>query len=241
VAAYPVYLEIGASGVCLAHVVGLAGCVVRAPTREEALRLLPGAIGAYLAWLRSHGEPAPAEAPEIEIAGESAGGGPFDPGDAAALFPPDREILTAEELEKRLRLLTHSRADLLALVSGLSEGALDQIAEPGTLSLRQLLRHVGNAEEWYVSRLVPPEGLPPEWEGDDALPIFEFLGMERRTAVACLRALSGEQRAGVFFPAQWTSHPDEPWTARKVLRRFLEHELEHTAQARDILAPLGRG
>lgn len=39
----------------------------------------------------------------------------------------------------------------------------------------------------------------------------------------------------VFYPTRWTSHPDEPWTARKALRRFLEHEWEHTGQVREIL------
>ncbi|HSJ58851.1 MAG TPA: DinB family protein, partial [Anaerolineae bacterium] len=40
---------------------------------------------------------------------------------------------------------------------------------------------------------------------------------------------------GVFHPTVWTRHPDEAWTARKALRRFLEHELEHTRQVRQVL------
>jgi uncharacterized damage-inducible protein DinB len=139
-------------------------------------------------------------------------------------------------MERLLRLLAHSRADLLALVQPLPDEFLDWQPDPGAHSLRRVLRHVGNAEEWYVSRLVPPETLPPEWEHDKDLAPFEFLEMERRTAIARLRQLTEEERSGVFCPSAWTRHPEEAWTARKVLRRFLEHEREHTGQAREILA-----
>ncbi|MFQ6102341.1 MAG: DinB family protein [Anaerolineae bacterium] len=251
---YRVYLEIADDGRCMAHVLNpstgdstasphssgqaLPGCIVRAPTRDEALSRVPEATRETHAWLRRHGEPAPPEDESIgiEIAGESTGLGPFDPGDAAALFPPDREPVTPEEMEWAFRMMTHARADLLALVRGLPDDVLDWQPGPRSFSIRRLLRHVGNAEEWYVSRIVEPETLPSEWEHDEELPIFEFLEMERRTALARLRQLTEEERSGVFHPTRWTNHPEESWTARKVLRRFLEHEREHTAQAREILA-----
>jgi uncharacterized damage-inducible protein DinB len=243
---YPVYLEIADDGRCMAHVLdpstgsgqALPGCTVRARSKGEVLERLPNAIRDYHAWLRRHGEPTlPDEEPvEIEVAGESTGFGPFDPGDAAALFPPDREPVFHEEMEHHFRLLAHTRADLLALVRDLPDDFLDWQLDPQSFSIRRLLRHVGNAEEWYVSRLAHPETLPPEWEHDEDLPIFEFLEMERHTAVARLRQLNHEERSGVFYPTHWTQHPEEPWTARKALRRFLEHEREHTAQVREILA-----
>jgi len=238
VTCYQVYLETVDDGRCIAHVLDLPGCVVREPGRDRALRRAPEAIREYGAWLRRHGEPAPPEGEPIEVAlaGESAGFGPFDPGDAAALFPPDREPVTSEDMERCLRLAAHARADLLALVRDLPDEVLDWRPDPQSFSIRRLLRHVGNSGEWYVSRIVPPENLPPEWEHDDELSIFEFLEMELRTALACLRRLTEEERSGVFRSAHWTNHPEEPWTARKVLRRFIEHELEHTAQAREILA-----
>ncbi len=205
---YPVYLEIDVDGICMAHVPALPGCIVRASSRDEAMRRLPDAIHEYHAWLRRHGEPAPSEEEpiEIEVAGESTGFGPFDPGDAAALFPPDRELITPEEMERYFRLMAHSRADLLDLVRDLSDEVLDWQPDPESFSIRRLLRHIGNAEEWYVSRIVPPDTLPAEWEGDQELPIFEFLEMERRTAVARLRQLTGEERASVFYPTRWTDH-----------------------------------
>jgi predicted RNase H-like HicB family nuclease/uncharacterized damage-inducible protein DinB len=238
---YPVYLEVVEGGPCLAHVLDLPGCVLRAEGSEEALSRLPEAIVEYHDWLRRHGEPAPpaTEPVEIEVAGESRGFGPFDPGDAAALFPPDRTPLTREEMQRYFRLMGHSRADLLALVRDLPEQVLDWRPTAESFSIRQVLRHVGNAEQWYVSRLVPPETLPPEWQDDERLPVMAFLDMERRTAVARLSQLSEAECATVCYPTCWTSHPEEPWTARKALRRFVEHEREHTVQVREIVGLRG--
>ncbi len=235
---YAIYLEIGEGGLCMAHAPDLPGCIVRAPGRDEALRRLPDAIRAYHAWLWRHGEPAPAEDEpvEIEVAGEKSGGGPFNPGDAAALLPPDRAPLTRDAMARLFRLMGHARADLLTLVRDLPEDVLNWKPAPEAFHIRRALRHVGNAEEWYVSRLVPPDTLPPEWEHDADMPIFDFLDMERRTVVERLERLTDAELSGVFTPANWTDHPDEQWTARKALRRALEHELEHTAQVREILA-----
>lgn len=234
----PVYLEVGPDGDCMAHVLDLPGCFVRAPGRDAALRRLPAAIRAHLAWLSDHGEPAPADAGtvEVRVADTVTGLGPFDPGDAAALFPPEREPISSQKMEHYFRLMAFSRADLLNLVRDLADDVLDWVPDPASYSIRRLLRHVGNAEEWYVSRLVPPETLPSEWEGDEDLPVLEFLEMERRTAAERLRQLDEEQRSAVVHPSRWTEHPEEAWTARKALRRFVEHEREHTAQVRETLS-----
>jgi uncharacterized damage-inducible protein DinB/predicted RNase H-like HicB family nuclease len=236
-ARYAAYLEWAEEGPCMGHVLTLPGCTVRAAGRAQVLEALPEAIRAYHAWLRGHREAAPPdeEAVDLYIAGEVGGIGPFRPGDAAALFPPDREPLTDEEMEAVFRLMGYARADLLALAGNLDEDFLDWEPGPGSWTLRRVLRHVGNAEEWYVSRLVLPEGLPAQWQDDEGLPLWDFLEMERRTALELLRALSARERAAVFYPTAWTHHPEEAWTLRKVLRRFLEHEREHTGQVREIL------
>jgi uncharacterized damage-inducible protein DinB/predicted RNase H-like HicB family nuclease len=234
---YSVYLEIGDEGQCMAHVLDLPGCAVRAMNREVVLHRLPSAIVEYYAWLRYHGETVPSEDEpiEIEFAEESTGFGPFNPGDAAALFSPDKKPVFPGEMEDYFRLIGYARDDLLRTVKELPEEVLDWQAGPLASSIRRLLRHIGNAEQWYVSRLVPSKTLPPEWEHDEHLPIFEFLEMERRTALERLRQLTDQERVEIFRPTQWTNHPEEPWTTRKVLRRFLEHEREHTDQIREML------
>jgi predicted RNase H-like HicB family nuclease/uncharacterized damage-inducible protein DinB len=234
---YDVYLEIGTAGECMAHVLDLLGCFVRANSREEALAALPDAIRAYHAWLCQHGEnvPVPTEPISLQVVETSTGFVPFWRGSRAALFAPDRVPVSRDEMEIHFRRAAYSRADLLVLVRGLADEILDWKANQESMSIREILHHLGNAEEWYVSRLVTPETLPPEWEHDKGLAIFEFLEMERRTALDRLRRLTDRELADVFYPTYRTNHPDEPWTARKVLRRFLEHEREHTTHVRETL------
>jgi uncharacterized damage-inducible protein DinB/predicted RNase H-like HicB family nuclease len=230
-------LEIAADGRCMAHVLELPGCFVRAPTRDEALSRLPDAIRDHLGWLRSHGEDTPpAGTPiETEVASEHVGLGPFDPGDEAALFPLDCAPIDPDGVEEHLRWMSYARSDLMELIRDLPAELLDWQPTPRSFSIRRLLRHLGNAEEWYVSRVVPRGTLPGEWEDDEAMPILEFLEMERRTAVARLRRLTARERSHIFHPKVSAGRPDEEWTVRKVLRRFLEHEREHTAQVLEIL------
>ena len=234
---YDVYLEIGREGKCMAHVPELPGCMVRAASQEEALAALPQAIMDYHGWLRNHGEEvAPVTTVTLAVVETVKGCGPFAHGDAAALFAPDRQPLGREELELYLRRADCGREDLLSLVQHLPDEVFEWQPQEETMSIRSILRHLGNAEEWYVSRLAPPQTLPPAWENDEALPILSFLEMERRTAVERLRRLTDEERAQVIHPGHWSDHPDEAWTARKALRRLLEHQFEHTAQVRDALA-----
>jgi hypothetical protein len=138
-------------------------------------------------------------------------------------------------MERYFHLMGYVRADMLALVRDLPDDVLDWEPHPESFTIRGLLRHVGNAEKWYVSRLVDLETLPPEWSHDESLPVLEFLEMTRRTAIDQLQQLTQAERSGVFYTAHRAWEPGEPWTARKVLRRFLEHEQEHTNQVREIL------
>ena len=239
--AFSVCLEVAVGGRCMAHVMDLPGCSIRAETREEALSALPRAVQEHMGWLALHGETVDAAADPLGLAvvSEEMGTGPFDPGDAAALFPQDLVPIALDEMERFFCLLAYSRSDLLALVCHLPDDLLDRVPCPDAFSIRRILRHVGNAEEWYVSRIVPADSLPADWKDDEALPIFGFLDMERRTALEQLRSLDETQRSSVFHPVVWTEHPEEGWTARKVLRRFAEHEREHARQIEALLASSG--
>jgi len=50
-----------------------------------------------------------------------------------------------------------------------------------------------------------------------------------------LLSLSPLERATVFRIPEYTDNPDEPWTLRKTLRRFLEHEREHFRNIQELL------
>jgi hypothetical protein len=98
--------------------------------------------------------------------------------------------------------------------------------------VRRDISHIVNAEEWYVSRLGPryqrvyEEGLRAI-RGRRRLSAVERLGATRLPMIAALEAALAEGRQGPFTRRRYTRHPEEAWTLRKVLRRFLEHEREH--------------
>lgn len=231
-----VFLEVGADGRTMAHVLHLPGCSVAAKTREGALDAVPTAVQACLGWLRAHGEDAAGETEEmeVEVAEESRGSGPFDPGDSAALFGPDRKPLLRGELDRLFRLMEYSRDDLLALIVDLPQQVLCEEYTPGW-SVEGILRHIGGAEIWYVTRIDQDWQLPGYEEHREKDTALAWLEWTRKSAVRRLGALSAHERSQVFRPSRYTDHPDELWTARKVFRRFLEHEREHTAQIEAIL------
>lgn len=235
---YQIYLEIQPGVGCMAHVPELPGCFQRAGSQEEALSKLQYAIRVYQAWLHNHQEDFEVDdAVTLELVEVIHGFGPFKRGDSAALFAADRQPPTPDEMEKiYLRRASFARDDLLALTRPLPRRIHNWRARSGEMTITEILRHVGNAEKWYLSRLVPPDTLPPEWEFDQQLPIFKFLEMERTIVLDRLRGLNKEELQTVYSPTHWTKHPHEPWTARKVLRRMIEHELEHTEHIRQVLS-----
>jgi len=222
------YLEVRDDGRAMGHVLALPGCFAKGPSREEVIAALPGAIGEYWRWLRRHGEEVPSSKGEIaievaEVVSSDAG---FVSGDKVALFGPDHEPPTDAEVELYLRRMGHSRQDLLSLVRQVPERLLDVAPGEGRRTIRQTLQHIARAEWWYLSRIYrEPDvsGVP-----DDVL---AELGWIREEAVARLRAFPAAERSRVFIRDEFVSPwgAGERWTFRKVLRRFIEHEREHTA------------
>lgn len=237
------YVALAPKGVVL-HVLELPGCFVRAKTQAEAIEFAEQVVLSYLADLKRH-EPATVLPEKIELAideiDDRSDGG-FDPGDSAALFTVEYEPAVEALVERTFKLASYNRQDLLELTQGLSEAALHWQADEHSFSIARIMRHIGSAEQWYYSRLVELDRLRAEWEDDDQLALPEFLKMSRRTVEADLRALHAQGDPGLKYPEHFTTNtfrPDrqpEAWTLRKVLRRLLEHEREHIAQIRDVLA-----
>lgn len=225
---FDLYVELNPAGTCLVHVPVLPGCLVRAANQETALALLPQHIA------RQTGlDPAGMTFTIVETV---VGSGPLNPGDMAALFSCDLPPLTQEALADYFRPAEQARHDLLTLTQPLSDELLDWQSPKQGMTIRAILRHIGEAEQWYLSRLVDPMTLPPEWDDDQDMPVFEFLAMERQTFLARFSQLTPEALGQVYYPTAWSEKPHEGWTARKVLRRLLEHQAEHLAHIQEVLA-----
>ncbi|MEI6530894.1 MAG: DinB family protein [bacterium] len=228
-----VYAEVHSDGRVMAHPYPLPGCISRGGSLEEALTGLAEQIEGYYRWLDQHQWPVADPQREwelIEVRQEEA---PFQSGDAAALFPPDMIPPSDGELESYFRLMAFSRRDLLAIVDPLPEEKRKKVYKEGKRTIEAILWHIAHAEEWYVSRL----GIIPELKQFDAFPgdQREYLTAVREMAIVRLRSLQPLERATVYRIPEFTNHPDEPWTLRKTLRRFLEHEREHTGNIAHFL------
>jgi len=153
-------------------------------------------------------------------------------GGAVALFESDKTPVDDGFMGEVLGLMALSREELIGIVGGLGEGTLDAVLVPGKRSARRDITHVVDAEEWYVSQLgrrhqeIYEEGLRGE-VGQGRLGTVERLRITRPYMVAALEAALAEDRQGPFVRKAHVKYPEEEWTLRKVLRRFLEHEREH--------------
>lgn len=243
-AKYRVYLETREDGRSMAHVLALPGCFAKGPNPEATLEQVPGAVAEFLSWLRTHGETLPlweggpgmdVDPDEWELVEATRTDAGMESGDKVAIFGPDLLPPTDAELAAYLRLMEHSRADLLALVGKLPAKVLDRQPSGKRRTIRKVLAHVAHAEEWYLSRLYLELDLDPSED------VFAELTAVRDGAVRRLVSVPFAERSQVFVRDEYISAwgAGERWTFRKALRRFIEHEREHTANIRAILAEFG--
>jgi hypothetical protein len=236
---YDVYLEGEPAGPCMAHVLALPGCFVRAESQIEAMHALPAEVRAYQAWLGAHGElfAVPVGAPvHLRFAEVRTSGAPLVRRGRAELFGPERRPMDRAELCRLLEWSAWCRHDLLALLGAAPAAAWDWRAEPHSLSLAQIVEHVGAAELRYVSSLVPPECRHARWPDRLSMPLLAWLAAERLAVSTCLAQLEPALLSRVACVPGAPGQPDELWSARKVMRRLLEHEREHIEQVRATLA-----
>ena len=225
-ARYQVCLEVGEDGTCMAHVPELIGCFAVGRTREETLERLRGAISEHLVWLAEHREvPAPSaesDQVEIEVVEEISAptSYPRKPGEPVAFFTADGEPLSHHDLQTAVRLMEHARSDLLEFLRDVPDSLLHWRPGPDEPSIAELLLRIAHTEASYLACLEEePERYP-----------FPQLAAIRSWAYHRLSRLTDAELSRL------TTHCDEKWSARKVLRRLLEDDRQHTAYIRSLLA-----
>jgi predicted RNase H-like HicB family nuclease/uncharacterized damage-inducible protein DinB len=231
-----------------AHVVELPGCFTREDDREEALLALHEAISRYLEYLRSKGVKRGWAASGLRVVEEVDGIPELgEAGGAVALFVSDRTPVSGEEFQHFLGLMRWNREELMPIVEPLSENAKTSRPLHGKWTINETLRHIANAEEWYISRL----GLKAQREYDAFIetmkpdkkrqPILDRLDTTRKGVYHVLNASFERGVPRVFKRSAYTKHPEEKWTFRKVLRRFVEHEREHIGTIKKVIDALPAG
>ncbi len=237
-----VYLDISKSGRVMAHVLEPPGLGIRFPSRDAMESGFTPVLADHLAWLSAHGEPVPPDASyriaeEVEVAGD------FESGDDAGFYGPDTLPVTRNEIERYLRIGSWAHRELLELVDPLPEELLERRESPSVRSIREILLHVAQAELWYMTRILDDptdSGLPAVisqahgWvKGHSARPL-DCLRVSWEAFQEFARSLPPGWEGRVTVPGWYASIP-EKWSARKMLRRAIEHCREHTRNIRRLL------
>ena len=219
----------------------LPGCATTAGTQAELDAVLPVVLAEYLAWTESHGERLTTIGASAFDVGEVVDATMTDAQDGEFCFEDDLRPVTDADLSTGLRLMAHSRADLLAAADRLPGAVRDWRPprsamarvdpwKPHPLTIREILADAAGAESYYRHCLADgPIAPDPEGERND-------LALQRDRVISALRSLAGADRGRLFRPqTPWGAKP-EHWTARKALRRIIGHERFHTAEIRQRLS-----
>ena len=202
----------------VAWVLDLPGCFSSANTQEEATAQTPTRIAEYFDWLKTNGrasplatEPIEMKVPEVFLSFPSQ-----DNYSVNAFFQDDRRPLNYDEVEYYLWLLDCTRRDLLAVVHQIPRERLSQpVTGEVQGSIEGILNHIAGAENWYLDRL--SLALPNEDMLDEPLARLERVRAHTRTR---LLKLADDARVIELV--------GEQWSVRKVMRRALWHERDHT-------------
>jgi uncharacterized damage-inducible protein DinB/predicted RNase H-like HicB family nuclease len=225
---YKLYLESGPKKKkTMVHVLDVLGCIAKGPTSDEALNRTPEAIRAYLRFLKRWGEAVDPDSEfETMVAEHVTEGEWLGSGDPALVFQPDLEPLTLEDEEKYIQRLQWSRAVVIELVGGMTGEEIEAEQNTKVRSIREMLEHMLESEHFYVSTLGKIDGLSgtgtlvKKQEGA----LLDWMSYVRDLEIERIRSLTAEERS------QQIVHWKRIWTARKVLRRMLEHEWEHLVE-----------
>jgi predicted RNase H-like HicB family nuclease len=227
----PVCIEIGPQGAGV-FVPDCPGCWVYGHTRERALKKVRVAIKQWFDWLEEHGESYPQTSRKFEIEvveSMRANYNPVKAGKPEPLFWSEVLPIKRDDIKRTIRLMKYSRQDLLDLVSNLTKEQLDFKPSGQPRSIRNCLKHIAYVEWWYVNRLniEMPEKFPKD--------LFGLLSHIRGLVVGALEKFPREKMRGVYQPVKYKSPTCDLWTARKVLRRLVDHERLHTRYIRKVL------
>lgn len=191
----------------IAWVLAIPGCYASGITEDDALARVPEA------WRAETGRAVPGPGPLRVVERWRGVAAADDPGFIVnATFADDRRPLETGEIEAGIARIIQNQQRFLGLVTG-----HDLTGEIGGI-----VRHLATAEQWYLANLdLEPDGERP----DEPLERFAWI---RMFTVRTLPTL-----ADLDILAHCAG---EGWTPRKVLRRLIWHERDHTQQIATILS-----
>lgn len=218
----------------LALALDFPGAFAYGEDEAEALIRLPKALLEYDKWLRDHTDDSWCQLTDMDFRTEErfttfnidenyrlvpAGQGY----QVNAWFLDDWRPLTGEEIEHARQIFHWQRDELLAGLSTLSEAVLEEQRPGQRWNINGIVKHVANAELWYLSRLdltdLNRANLAPD-------------------PVERLHQLS-EQIDNIFHTFEEAvkvrGADGEFWSCRKIVRRTLWHQRDHIEHIKQLV------
>jgi predicted RNase H-like HicB family nuclease len=228
---FDIYLETGPKHrKTMTHVPSLAGTTAMGETSEIALDNTRDAIRERIAFLRRHGEDRPDPEPIVlNVAEEDTTTGWL--GFAVGVFGSDLEPIPPRELDRQVRWAEWAREELIEAAKGQGGGLRGGPQGKGRTPA-EILAHVAGSERAYLNSVVGPvDGLNDAIKQVEKTPDdpWEALARAREILLARIRAMTPAERRAVVQRGK------EKRTARRMLRRTLEHEWEHVLELRSRL------
>jgi hypothetical protein len=228
-------LENGIEGRSLAWALDHPGCFAYGKDGPEAVVAMAQAVPRYIAWMEKHTlhpwfQPANIDLRLVETwecyhLGEDYSRAD-DGREINAWFQVFWNPLTGQDIDQGLQILAWSRADLLDLVRDLPAALLETRLPDERWPIQGVLRHVANAEWWYLDRL----GMAGCAFDDMPVQVFDRLASQREQVYRVLPTLVGQDRV--------VGKEGEFWSPRKVLLRAAWHELDHTFHIARLIASM---
>jgi len=197
----------------LVHAGNLQGAYVRGRTLEEALEKFQEEMESYYGWL---GKVINFEAPEIRVVQTKESELDIHDGDTDILFDSEKEPLEMEKYLELKRLALKSALDFQLLFDSIPDKTSTDLPERKTFygnvprTALEMYVHVKNVNAYYFGEI----GIEAPNEPDIITSRFE--GFKRLEATPDF--LINKVYEGSF---------GEPWSLKKVLRRFVWHDRIH--------------
>jgi len=214
-------LENGIEGRSLAWVLDFPGCFAYGKDGTEAILRTPQALITFREWVGEHTKDSWLEDLEdfdialTEIFECYTVTHERDYYEVNAWFNDDIRALSAVEIDHSLAMLDWSRSDLETLLKPLTRNQLEQKFPGERWSIEGVVRHVANANWWYLDRL--------------GLAGLDLAKASREPVERMSQVLAELHRVlpTLVNKSLKMEIDDETWSPRKVLRRAIWHMRDH--------------
>ena len=216
----------------VAYALDYPGCFANGMDEAEALLKLPQALLNYEVWIKDHTEDCWVNFTEMDLRvtdvmdsfvineeshPELAGI------EVNAFFEDDLKLVTEIEVVRALLVFTWQREELYGGISTLSQDVLEKQYPDQRWNILGILKHIANAENWYLSRLgysnLRKDQLPEQ-------PLARLEIMQEAVSTSFHQ-----------FPldTRVLNIDGETWSCRKILRRTLWHQRDHIEHIKQLV------